>query len=90
MARRTNDLHETVRPIAEAMASRCGTLKNALSAGILALNDLTPERREHYLNLATGLDTEGLKTLYRGVLDTLEAPKERTKPRRGKKSSKPS
>ncbi|MBN1124504.1 MAG: hypothetical protein JXA82_05815 [Sedimentisphaerales bacterium] len=90
MAKRTNDLHECVRPIAEAMAGRCGTLKNALSAGILALNDLSPEKREHYLNLATGVDQEGLKALYRNVLGALEEPSGPRKSQRRKGSAKSS
>jgi hypothetical protein len=54
MAKRTNDLTEFARPIADELASRMGTLKHVLSAGVMALNDLPAERREYYMAVAVG------------------------------------
>lgn len=49
MGTRIDDLMEPVRDTAKKMAAKCGTLKLALSAGILALSESTPEQRELYL-----------------------------------------
>ena len=58
MATRTNDLTEFAKPIADELANRCGSLKIVLSAGVLALNDLSPDKREHYMAKAIGEELE--------------------------------
>jgi len=54
MATRTNDLTEVAKPVADEMAARTGTLKQLLSAGVLAFANLTPAMREYYMALAVG------------------------------------
>ena len=54
MATRTNDLTEFAKSIADNMAMRCGTLKVALSAGIIALSKLSAEDRERAIAEANG------------------------------------
>ena len=44
-------LTKTAAPIAEKLAGR-GKLKLVLSAGVMALNDLTPKQREEYYDMA--------------------------------------
>lgn len=58
MAKRTNDLTEFAQPVADELAARCGSLKKVLSAGIMALNDMSPEKREYYMSLASGKKAE--------------------------------
>lgn len=54
MATRTSDLTEKAKSIADDMALRCGTLKVALSAGIIALSRLSAEDREKCIAEANG------------------------------------
>jgi len=54
MATRTNDLTKFAKPIADSLTKRCGTLKQILSAGVIALGDMTPEKRERYMARAAG------------------------------------
>ena len=54
MATRTTDLTASAKPIADEMAIRCGTLKVALSAGIIALSKLSAEQREQAIAEANG------------------------------------
>ena len=56
MATRTNDLTDYAKPIADEMAARMGSLKRVLSAGIIALSDLSPDQREYYMAKAVGQD----------------------------------
>jgi hypothetical protein len=56
MARRTNDLTEFAQPVADELADRIGSLKRVLSAGVLALADLTAEQREYYIAKSVGKD----------------------------------
>jgi len=54
MATRTNDLTEFAKPIADELVATSGSLKRILSAGVLALNDLTPHEKEIYMARAIG------------------------------------
>lgn len=56
MAKRSNDLTLAAQPVAEKLAQRCGSLKHVLSAGVLALNDHSPEEREAYMEDAAALE----------------------------------
>jgi len=58
MAKRTNDLTEFAQPVAEALAARCGSLKRVLSAGVLALDALSPTQREYFMAKAIGQEME--------------------------------
>lgn len=56
MARRTNDLTEIAKPIAESLADQTGSLKRVLSAGVMAFNELGPARRQYYIAKAGGVE----------------------------------
>jgi hypothetical protein len=58
MPKRTDWLTEFARPVAEDLAARCGSLKKIMSAGVMALNDLSAEEREYYMAKADGVDLE--------------------------------
>lgn len=58
MATRINDLTEAVKKDAEKLTAKCGTLKMALSAGIVALMHASAEEREHFMELASGFHEE--------------------------------
>ncbi len=58
MTKRTDSLTEFAKPVADELAARCGSLKKVLSAGIMALNDMSPEKREYYMALASGKKVE--------------------------------
>ena len=58
MATRTEDLTEFAKPIANELTAKTGTLKRVLSAGVMALYDMTPEQREYYMAKANGLTLE--------------------------------
>lgn len=80
MAKRTNDLTEIAQPIANDLAARCGSLKRVLSAGVLALNALTPEQREVFMAqaaqpLGTGPGKESPQTLLSAIKRIVETTK---------------
>ena len=54
MATRTNDLTEIAKSTADRLAARCGSLKRVLSAGVLALEALSPDERERFMAAAIG------------------------------------
>lgn len=54
MGSRTDWLTEVSKPVADRMAKRCGSLKKVLSAGVLALDSLSPELREVFMAKASG------------------------------------
>lgn len=58
MSGRTDYLTEFAKPIADKMADRCGSLKKVLSAGVLALDALSPDLRELFMAMASGKKTE--------------------------------
>lgn len=95
MATRTNDLTEFAKPIADELANRCGSLKRVLSAGVLALKDLKPEKREFYMAKAIGEEMElpqnpeeEFRKRVRQVLDELEVLPVKSKREKRAKSSK--
>ena len=53
MGTRAEDLTKMATPIAEKLTNR-SSLKLVLSAGVLALNELPSEKREFYLDYASG------------------------------------
>jgi len=63
MAKRTNDLTEFAKPVADDLAARCGSLKKVLSAGILALKTLSAEEREKFMAAANGIELEPSKEI---------------------------
>ena len=56
MSGRTDWLTYIAKPIADDLADRMGSLKRVLSAGIMALNDMTPDQREYYMAKSVGKD----------------------------------
>jgi len=54
MTRRIDDLTEFAKPVADDLADRMGSLKRVLSAGVLALADLSPDKREYYMAKSVG------------------------------------
>jgi len=54
MARRTEDLMEYAKPIAEELAEQTGSLNRVLSASIMAFKDLGPAKRQYYMAMAGG------------------------------------
>jgi len=58
MAKRTNDLTEFAKIVADKLAARCGSLKKVLSAGIMALDALSAEEREKFMAAANGVKLE--------------------------------
>ena len=55
MGTRIEDLTEFAQEPAQELVARLGFLKKVLSAGIMALYDLSPEFREYYMAKAVGL-----------------------------------
>lgn len=58
MGSRTDWLTEFAKPVADELAARMGSQKRILSAGVLALADMTPDQREYYMAKAVGQDTK--------------------------------
>ena len=58
MPKRTDWLTEFARPLAEDLAARCGSLKKVMSAGVMALDSLTPEDREYFMAKADGVNVK--------------------------------
>ena len=56
MGSRTDWLTDFAKPFADELVERTGSQKRVLSAGVLALYDLTPEQREYYMAKAVGKD----------------------------------
>jgi len=56
MARRTDDLTEIAKPIAESLADQTGSLKRVLSAGVMAFNELGAAKRQYYITKAGGVE----------------------------------
>ena len=84
---------EVSKPVAEELAQRCGSLKRVLSAGVLLLNDCTPEVREYYMAKAAGADLTEIKNpdeTFRNrvsqiVRDTIALGQDKKSARRSKK-----
>ena len=60
MASRKQDLTEAAQAVAPGLLRRLGTLKLALSAGLIILNKLTPDDRDTVMLEATGEPEEAL------------------------------
>lgn len=58
MATRTDDLTEFSKLLADELKAKYGNLKRVLSAGVLALNDMSAEEREYYMAKAIGVEVE--------------------------------
>jgi len=67
MGSRIDWLTDFAQPIAKEMKPRCGTFKQMLSAGIMALNELTPEERDYYMDKASGKDMHTKKLKFRSL-----------------------
>lgn len=62
MPRRTDWLTEFARPLAEDLAARCGSLKKVMSAGVMALDSLSPDEREYFMAKADGVNVKSALT----------------------------
>jgi len=56
MGKRSDWLTEFAKPVADVLADRMGALNRVLSAGVMALADMTPDQREYYMAKAVGHD----------------------------------
>ena len=93
MGTRTNDLTEFAKPIADNLANRCGSLKRVLSAGILALDDMSPGDREYYMAKAIGEEIErtystDAASRAKSVVDHAESRAKEIRKKRGRGSAK--
>lgn len=95
MGGRTDWLTEVAKPVAEKLAARCGSLKKTLSAGIMALDFLSPSEREYFMAKAEGMITDSMpnpeEILREKILEIVKeagAIPAKKKPSRGATSSK--
>ena len=61
MPTRIEDLTVFAQLPGKEMAARCGTIKAALSAGIIALSKLSPDAREKAIAIANGAEGVDLR-----------------------------
>ena len=58
MSGRSDWLTENAKIVADKLAARSGSLKKILSAGVIALDDMTADEREYYMAKADGVELE--------------------------------
>ncbi|MHC4121964.1 MAG: hypothetical protein ACYSSI_00190 [Planctomycetota bacterium] len=94
MPKRSDWLTDYARPLAEELAARCGSLKKVMSAGIVALYNMTPTEREQYMAKADGVEVELGRTSEEfrhrviEIVEDLEAYRKKKKPHRRAKPLK--